>query len=91
MSTISDRVTVKNPSGFHLRPAGMFCEMAVDFDSKIRFKKGRREYNAKSMLSVLGAGVKSGDEIEIICDGHDEDVALASLIDLVESGFGESL
>ncbi len=88
---ISDRVKIKNPSGFHLRPAGMFCETAVGFDSKIRFKKGRREYNAKSVLSVLGAGVKSGDEIDIICDGTDEVEALASLIELVESGFGESL
>ena len=86
---VSDRVKIKNPSGFHLRPAGMFCEVAVGFDARIRFKKGSREYNAKSVLSVLGAGVKCGDEIEIMCDGEDEDEALYALMELVDSGFGE--
>ena len=87
---VSEKVTVTNPSGFHLRPAGMFCEMAEGFSSKIKFKKGTsRDYNAKSVLSVLGAGIKKGDEIEIICEGDDEDEALMSLIELVESGFGE--
>ncbi len=89
---ISEKVLVRNPSGFHLRPAGMFCELAEGFTSRIVFNKGtNREYNAKSVLSVLGAGVKSGDEVEIICDGEDEEEALRSLIDLVHSGFGEKV
>ncbi len=89
---VSEKVTVKNPSGFHLRPAGMFCEMAEGFESKIVFNNGtKREYNAKSVLSVLGAGVKSGDEVEIICDGKDEGDALKALIELVETGFGEKV
>ena len=86
---VSDKIKISNPSGFHLRPAGMFCETAVSFDSSIRFKKGERDYNAKSVLSVLGAGVKSGDEIEIICEGSDEAEAIESLLELVRSGFGE--
>ncbi len=89
---ISEKVLVRNPSGFHLRPAGMFCELAEGFTSRIVFNKGtNREFNAKSVLSVLGAGVKSGDEVEIICDGEDEEEALRSLIDLVHSGFGEKV
>ena len=88
----SEKGLVKNPSGFHLRPAGMFCEMAEGYSSKIVFNKGAaREYNAKSVLSVLGAGIKSGDEIEIICDGSDEKEALKALVELVDSGFGEKV
>ncbi len=89
---VSEKVTVKNPSGFHLRPAGMFCEMAEGYKSKIYFNMGsNRQYNAKSVLSVLGAGVKSGDEVEIVCDGEDEEEALSALIELVKMGFGESV
>ena len=89
---VSGKVTVKNPSGFHLRPAGMFCEMAEGYASSIRFNKGDdREYNAKSVLSVLGAGVKSGSVIEIICEGKDEQEALDALVELVDSGFGEKV
>ena len=45
--------------------------------------------NAKSVLSVLGACIKSGDEIEIVCEGEDEEEALKALVALVENGFGE--
>ena len=45
--------------------------------------------NAKSVLSVLGACIKSGDEIEIICDGADEEQALKGMVQLVEDGIGE--
>ena len=45
--------------------------------------------NAKSVLSVLGACVKSGDEIELICAGADEEAALKTLVEAIESGLGE--
>ena len=49
----------------------------------------RTTANAKSVLSVLGACVKSGDEIEIKCDGVDEQEALTAMVDAVENGLGE--
>ena len=45
--------------------------------------------NAKSVLSVLGAGVKNGDEIEVVCDGVDEEEALKAVIAGIENGLGE--
>ena len=55
-------------------------------------KKTRHEdvtANAKSVLSVLGSCIKSGDEIEIVCEGADEEEALREMIQLVEDGLGE--
>ena len=45
--------------------------------------------NAKSVLSVLGACVKCGDEIELVCEGADEQEALKALTDAISSGLGE--
>ena len=45
--------------------------------------------NAKSVLSVLGACVKCGDEITFICEGEDEKEALDSMIKVVSDGLGE--
>ena len=45
--------------------------------------------NAKSVLSVLGACVKCGDEIEIMCEGADEQEALDNLVGAINSGLGE--
>ena len=41
------------------------------------------------MLGLLGACVKSGDEIEIFCEGEDEESALASVVKVIEDGLGE--
>lgn len=87
---VSQKVRVTNPSGLHLRPAGNLCTEASRFQSLITFKyKEKNTANAKSVLSVLGACVKCGEEIEFICEGPDEEEALTFLIKLIESGFGE--
>ena len=80
---VSQKVVIKNPTGLHLRPAGILCKEAMQFKSLITFTFRGNTANAKSVLSVLGACVKSGDEIEIICDGEDEAKALETLIILV--------
>lgn len=86
---VSQKVTIKNPTGLHLRPAGILCKEAMQYKSLITFKFKDTTANAKSVLSVLGACVKSGDEIEFVCDGEDEEDALKALVAAVESGLGE--
>ncbi|MDR0947940.1 MAG: HPr family phosphocarrier protein [Lachnospiraceae bacterium] len=86
---VSQKVTVKNPTGLHLRPAGLLCKEAMKFKSLITFRFKHGIANAKSVLSVLGACVKSGDEIELTCEGEDESLALTTLIQAIESGLGE--
>ena len=86
---VSEKVVVRNLTGLHLRPAGILCNRAILFKSRIQFRIGNTVANAKSVLSVLGACVKSGDEIEIICDGEDEAKALETLIRAIENGLGE--
>ena len=80
---------IKNPTGLHLRPAGILCKEAMQFDSLITFTFRGSTANAKSVLSVLGACVKSGDEIEVFCDGSDENEALSYIVKSIEDGLGE--
>lgn len=86
---VSEKVTVTNPSGLHLRPAGLLCKETMGFKSVINIQKGGSISNAKSVLSILGACVKSGDEILIVCEGEDEEEALAHVVELIRSGLGE--
>ena len=86
---VSQKVTIKNPTGLHLRPAGILCKTAMNFQSKITFRYRGNTANAKSVLSVLGACIKSGDEIEFVCEGEDEEEALQELVKIVEDGLGE--
>ena len=86
---VSQNVIIKNPTGLHLRPAGILCKEALRYQSSVKFQFGATTANAKSVLSVLGACVKTGDAITLICDGPDEEQALKNMVALVESGLGE--
>ncbi|SCP95717.1 HPr family phosphocarrier protein [Anaerobium acetethylicum] len=86
---VSRKVIVHNATGLHLRPAGILCKEAMKYKSRVSFAFRDSVANAKSVLSVLGACVKSGDEIELICEGEDEETALKELIEAIESGLGE--
>lgn len=86
---VSQKVVIKNPTGLHLRPAGILCKEAMKFKSLITFKYGENTANAKSVLSVLGACIKSGDELEFFCEGEDEEIALKTIVEVIEGGLGE--
>ena len=83
-------VTVLNQVGLHARPATFFIQKANEFKSSIWVEKDERRVNAKSLLGVLSLGIVGGAEIRIIADGVDEEQAVTSLYDLVNSGFTEN-
>lgn len=80
------KVIVNNQTGLHLRPAGILCKSAMLYKSHISLVFGNITANAKSVLSVLGTGVKAGDELEIVCEGEDEQEALDAMVELFKSG-----
>ena len=86
---VSQKVVIKNPTGLHLRPAGILCKEAMQFGSLVTFTFRGSTANAKSVLSVLGACIKCGDEIEIFCEGSDENEALSHIVKVIEDGLGE--
>ena len=45
----------------------------------------------KVLLSVLGACVKNGDEITLVCEGEDEQAAIDALVALIEGGTGRMI
>ena len=61
----------------------------MNYTSSITFRFENITANAKSVLSVLGACIKSGDELEFICDGPDEEEALRAMVTIVKNGLGE--
>ena len=86
---VSQKIRIINPTGLHLRPAGNLCKEAMKYKCKVTFNYGNKTANAKSVLSVLGACIKSGDEITLVCEGEDENEALSALVTFIESGIGE--
>lgn len=90
---VKEVVTITNPTGLHLTPAGLFCKTAMRFKSQILVEKqginGDVAANAKSVLSILGACIKYGDVICIRCEGEDEKQALHTMVEIVNNGLEE--
>ena len=86
---ISKTLTVVNPSGLHLRPAGVLSQAAMKFKCDVIIECGDKKIVAKSVLNVMAAGIKCGTEINLICDGEDEEEAMKSMSEAIESGLGE--
>ncbi|MBE5967617.1 MAG: HPr family phosphocarrier protein [Lachnospiraceae bacterium] len=86
---VSCKLIIDIPAGLHLRPISILCSRSIDFQSSVSIRIGDKTVNAKSVLGVLSACVKNGDEIELICDGQDEEEALEILSDMIKSGLGD--
>ena len=80
---------VKCESGLYNRQATYFIQKANEFKSSIWAEVEERRINAKSLLGVLSLGIVKGTAITIIADGADEDEAIATLAELIDSDFSE--
>ena len=86
---VSQKVTIKNPQGLHMRPAGVFAKGVAKFESDVNINYNGKSTNGKSLLNIIGACIKCGAEVEIECNGPDEEEALKTAIEMLESGLGE--
>lgn len=80
---------IQNQAGLHARPAAMFAQKASSFKSNIMIFKEGKNANAKSIISIMGLGVKKGDNLLIKIDGPDASEAGEALKKLVADKFGE--
>lgn len=87
---VSREVAIANVLGLHARAAARFVHTAGTFASRIRVSHNGREMDGKSILGLLLLAAGRGKVITISADGPDETAAVASLVRLVEEGFGES-
>jgi phosphocarrier protein HPr len=82
-------VVVTNPLGLHARAAARFVHLASKFTSQIRVARDSKVMDGKSIMGILLLAAARGMTLTISANGPDEASAVDSLIDLVESGFGE--
>lgn len=91
--TVTCDIVVRSKVGLHARPAAQFIKTASGFAARITLEnltRTTKPVNAKSILSLLTAGVRMNDQIRITADGIDEEAAIAALSDLINNKFGET-
>jgi len=84
---------IRNAHGLHARPAALFVQTASRFQARITLEnldRPGKAIDAKSIMSVLTAGVHAGGRIALKAEGADAAQAIAALTALIEGGIGES-
>ena len=69
---VSEKATLVNPQGLHMRPAGLFASTMGKFACDVTVVTPDKEVNGKSPMALMAAGIPCGTEVEVKCDGADE-------------------
>ncbi|SFU77048.1 HPr family phosphocarrier protein [Butyrivibrio sp. M55] len=86
---VSKTVKIVNEQGMHMRPATVFSQAMMHYTAEVNLCANGSKYDGKSVMMLMAACIKCGAEVEITCDGPDEEEALAKAVELIESGLGD--
>ena len=89
MSQLVEEITITNKLGMHLRPAQQLVQIVLPFQCDVYLENHQHKVNAKSIMGLLTLAASQGTRLSIICDGEDAAEAMAAIVELIESGFGE--
>ena len=80
---------ITNRLGLHARAAAKLVHTAGRFRCDVTLVKNGEAVDGKSILGIMALGAEQGSTISILCDGEDEDEAVAAIAGLIEDRFGE--
>lgn len=89
---VSATFTIINPHGLHARPGAVLVKAAKNYEADIRVANldgNGEEVSAKSLMKVIGMGVKCGHRLAFRASGADAEAALQGIGEAIAAGLGE--
>lgn len=86
---ISKVLKLENETGLHARPATDLAKIAMKYPCDIKLIVNDKAVNAKSPLMIMSAGIKQKTDVEVICDGENEEEAMKEIEEAFKNNFGE--
>ena len=86
---VSEKLTIINKLGLHMRPASTFVQTMAKYQSDVAILFNGKKIDGKSIMQVMTACIKCGAEIEIQCSGPVVQEMLLAAADLINAGIGE--
>jgi phosphocarrier protein len=78
-----------NRRGLHARASAKFVTLASQYDATVTVSKDGSDVLGTSIMGLMMLAAAMGDQIEVKAEGAQADTALAALVQLVETKFGE--
>ncbi len=86
-SPLTRTVTVRNPDGLHLRPAGALVAIANQFEAELWLSNNADQVDCRSILSIVTLGAADGKQLTLSAKGTDAQAAIEAIASFFESGF----
>jgi phosphocarrier protein HPr len=89
VSLVSRTVEITNRRGLHARASAKFVTVASGIGMTVEVEKDGSKVVGTSIMGLMMLGAAMGDSIIISASGDGADLAVQTLVDLVEAKFGE--
>ncbi|MEY8521682.1 HPr family phosphocarrier protein [bacterium 1XD8-76] len=73
----SMKIRLKN--GLEARPVAVLVQVASQHESTVYIESTGKRVNAKSIMGMMSLGLNTGEEVNVIADGKDEEEAIISI------------
>lgn len=73
----SMKIQLKN--GLEARPVAVLVQVASQHESSVYIESAGKKVNAKSIMGMMSLGLNSGEEVNVIAEGEDEEKAIADI------------
>ncbi len=86
---LTQEIEIVNKLGLHARAAAKLVNLATGFEADVAIEKDGKRVNGKSIMSVMMLAASQGSMLKLHIDGSDEDEAMAQVVELITTRFGE--
>ena len=86
---VSRDLPITNKRGLHARAAARFVQCAERFDATVTVSKDSNTVGGTSIMGLMMLAAGPGSAIRVTVEGPEAVQALAALVELVSSRFGE--
>lgn len=86
---VEREVTIVNSQGLHARPVMRFVDIANQYQSTVKVRKGTVSVDGKSPMEMMLLEATAGTRLNLIADGQDAAAMVEALAQLVADKFHE--
>ena len=76
---IKKSIEIKLAHGLEARPVAELVQLASKYDSTVHIEAQSKKVNAKSIMGMMTLNLSSGEKIDVIADGKDEEAVVADM------------
>ena len=72
-------IQIKLETGLEARPVALLVQEASKYESSIYIECEGKKVNAKSIMGMMSLGLDAGEELVVMADGEDEQIAVDNI------------